>query len=276
MSDAALSTIAQLLYASPHGFNFARVVGEVETQLSRLRSTTLRTHWDCEDIVLFDVNDIRIGLAWSDAPCAGMAGCILISVGPCPGTIHPHTDPAHEALCSRLVERIQLRYPPDAMLWHQTAEPMQPDLVDSLADVLPTFAHLLTPDAPSEPTAPPVAAPLGLARPVRRVATPNPSAVVNDRPDLPRPSEPDLSTLRAALYPKVEVAPPTVQMRLAAHSMNATLIMVWMPLGAAVMTYSLLKGEDIRLSARLMAVTGTLFALSQTPLAQSVAAMAGV
>ena len=64
-------------------------------------------------------------------------------------------------------------------------------------------------------------------------------------------------------------------MRLAAHAMNATLIVVWLPLGAAVMTYSLLKGEDIRLTSRLMVLTGCVGALSQSPLAQQLAAIAG-
>jgi hypothetical protein len=66
------------------------------------------------------------------------------------------------------------------------------------------------------------------------------------------------------------------QIRLASHAMNATLIMVWLPLGAAVMTYGLLKGDDIHLSARLLVATGTIVGLAHSPLGQTVAAMAGV
>ena len=58
--------------------------------------------------------------------------------------------------------------------------------------------------------------------------------------------------------------------------MNATLIVVWAPLGAAVMTYAILRGEDMRLSGRLMAMTGTLLALAQSPIGHSMKAMAGV
>ena len=56
--------------------------------------------------------------------------------------------------------------------------------------------------------------------------------------------------------------------------MNATLILVWAPLGAAVMTYSVLRGENMRLSARMMAVAGTIFALANSPVGQTVAAVA--
>ncbi len=65
-------------------------------------------------------------------------------------------------------------------------------------------------------------------------------------------------------------------MRLAVHAMNATLILVWLPLGAAAMAYSLVKGEDIRVSGRLMAVTGTFLAFAQSPWTPTIAtAVAG-
>ena len=103
----------------------------------------------------------------------------------------------------------------------------------------------------------------------------------NDAPDLPLPKDLELARVRAALYPEPASEPVaeeevvySTQMRLAAHCMNATLILVWAPLGAAVMTYSLLRGENMRLSARTMAVAGTLFALAHSPVGQTVAAVA--
>lgn len=102
----------------------------------------------------------------------------------------------------------------------------------------------------------------------------------NDQPHLPLPKNAELERLREALYPVVEEASEkavySTQIRIAAHCMNATLILVWAPLGAAVMTYSVLKGEDMRLSARLMAVSGTFFAVAHSSVGQSFAAMAGV
>ena len=99
----------------------------------------------------------------------------------------------------------------------------------------------------------------------------------NDQPHLPITKSAELARLRDAIY-RAEDAPDQVvystQMRLAAHCMNATLIVVWAPLGAAVMTYSLLKGENMRLSSRLMAVSGTLFALAHSPVGQTLSAMA--
>ena len=89
----------------------------------------------------------------------------------------------------------------------------------------------------------------------------------------------ELARVRAALY-MTEPTPvrslPSTPMRLAAHAMNATLIVVWPPLGAAVMTYALLRGEDMKLSARLMVLTGLFSSALQSPMGQQMAAMAGI
>ena len=125
-------------------------------------------------------------------------------------------------------------------------------------------------------------------KPARKAARPKAPAmatvfpeVANDLPDLPMPKSAELARLRDALYPEDEAkaqaepeADYSTQMRLAAHALNATLIVVYAPLGAAVMTYSLLKGEDMRLSARMMALAGTFFALAHSPIGATMAAVA--
>ncbi|TKA95160.1 hypothetical protein FAZ78_18330 [Cereibacter changlensis] len=45
-------------------------------------------------------------------------------------------------------------------------------------------------------------------------------------------------------------------MRLAIHTMNTTLILVSLPVGAAMLTYSLLRGEDLRMTSRALVLTG--------------------
>lgn len=66
---------------------------------------------------------------------------------------------------------------------------------------------------------------------------------------------------------------PTIQLRIAAHTFNTTQIMVSLPVGAAMMTYSVLRGEDIRLSARAMAITDTIVGLTQSPLGHQISTM---
>lgn len=87
----------------------------------------------------------------------------------------------------------------------------------------------------------------------------------NDHPDQPQHDDDRLSRVRAALYDPVDgpnpPAGPSVQMRLAVHAMNGTLIAVAAPVGAAVMTYSLLRGEDMRLTARALTLCGALMTM---------------
>ncbi len=94
----------------------------------------------------------------------------------------------------------------------------------------------------------------------------------NDMPDLPSENDQVITRVRAALYPAVdEKFPMSTQLRLAAHSMDATLIIVALPVGAAMLTYSLLRGGNANISGRMMAITCTLVGLSQTGFAGSLA-----
>ncbi|WP_426037316.1 hypothetical protein [Cypionkella sp. TWP1-2-1b2] len=102
--------------------------------------------------------------------------------------------------------------------------------------------------------------------------------IANDRPTLPHPRNLELARLRDALYqadPEELPAPLSTQLRLTVHALNTTLILVWAPLGAAVMTYSLLKGEDMKLSARLMVLTGLFATAIEGAMGQHMAALVG-
>jgi hypothetical protein len=91
-------------------------------------------------------------------------------------------------------------------------------------------------------------------------------APANDMPDLPRPRCEELARVRAALYPEFEAercAGPTLAHRISAVSMDMTLLIVALPVGAAVVTHNVLRGRtDLRLSARMMALTGALLAMT--------------
>lgn len=103
----------------------------------------------------------------------------------------------------------------------------------------------------------------------------SPIAAAND--SLPPDGVEALCRIRAALYTidPAETAhaartasrkDQSIQMRLAVQAMNGTLIVVAAPVGAAVLTYSLFRGEDLRLTGNALAVCGSLMALIQTGL----------
>lgn len=94
-----------------------------------------------------------------------------------------------------------------------------------------------------------------------------------DRPDArvtaaaPVPDA-ELIALRAALSAPADHAPDAPattaerdRLRLAAHVMNTTLTIAYPPVGAVVMTYSFLRGENLRLTARTMVLMGGVMTL---------------
>jgi hypothetical protein len=298
MHNPVPSTIAQVLFEPSTTLNYARIVAEMEAVLTRLKPEGLRTNWDCDDLVFFDLSETRIGLGYTEFQASAIASCLTVSVGP-RHAAQVTMDAGFDVLCSRIVERLQTRYQPLAVVWNQTGEEISADLFDRMTDALPALDEALPPVHRLEDPLWGAAAAKADAAQMRAqaedavlAATPPSPFTVQDRMPLtpvhlrhavPHAANdfspavlrhaPDLSRTRAALCQDDEPGQKmSIQMRLAVHCLNATLIIVWMPLGAAVMTYSLMKGEDLRLSGRIMALTGTALAFALTPFYQSLAA----
>lgn len=276
MANAGHSTIAQLLFPTEQSIDFARTVAELEGVLTRLQPHEVRIAWDCDDFVCFDIPGTRIQLAWSEVDRRGYKACLSVSVGPGEMALGGF----HEGICSRLVDRIQTRFDPVAVLWCQADGAIGSDVIDELQEALPNLsqlpdidslvATLLAQEARLAKRGDPADQMSKSASPLHAVRF-----AANDQPDLPLRHDACLDGVRKALYADAAVEQTyTTQMRLAVHCLNATLILVWAPMGAAMMTYSILRGENMRLSSRVMAVTGTFLALAQTPVGMTVAAMA--
>jgi len=275
----AFSIIAELVFVAKPSINFARLVGDLDAVLARFQGPDRHLTWDCEDVAIFDMPGTRIVLACNDAPQSGVATSLMISVGPTPEPMDQNAKKplhrkgvSHQALCAKLVERVQARLSPDAVFWHETQAPVTADLIDEISSALPQLTHRPDPAHPIYQTVDRDSVEQIYARGFE---------TANDRPDLPLPRNPELARLRMALYPAAP-APATAanqehgstQMRLAAHTMNATLIMVALPVGAAMLTYSLLRGENMRLSTAAMVATGLGVSLLHSPLGQTVLAIA--
>ncbi len=294
------STIAQMLYPTEKALDFPRIVAELETVLTRLRGEALDIDWDCDDIVYFDTDDTRIMLSCAQYGRTGQETCLIVAVGPSDlqYAIGGAPDLSHPGLCSRLVERIRSQNTPEVILWSEVEGPMNSDVADALMDRLapiPAAAQPLPPvdsildavlktDQSKTDTSRLAAEARGRVRP--SAMRPNPMRQNEDgttrpaqRPMAARPAAADETQVRlrrAFGRPKAgEPRRAATPVRVLAHTMNAATILVYPPIGAAVMTYSLLKGEDIRLSARIMSVAVALLGLTQTPFGQTVSAVAG-
>ena len=124
---------------------------------------------------------------------------------------------------------------------------------------------------------PATAAPLlpdGIAEHFDRAAELADDRIANDMPDLPPLQATELDRIRHALYP--EDAPgdtPPLSQRLTIYAVNTTLMLVALPVGAALMTYNILGGEDLKTTARAAALTGAAIGFAQTMLGHYVLSM---
>ena len=274
-SDVQQSVIAELAFIEEPPINFARLVADLDTVLAKLHNKDRQLAWDCEDVAIFDMPGTRIALAYNDSPRASIAATLTLSVGPShlppPATTGEPISARHDALCSKLVERVQARLKPDAVFWHESDALVTVEVIDSLATPTPLAKPRRTASHPIY-TAPDIS---GVYENCE--AGQHRSYVRPHRPP-PRGRDRDLCRLRTALYPNSDQPPVKVnstQMRLAAHTMNATLIMVAMPVGVALVGYSLIKGDNMRLTAQMMVLTGCLTALWHSDLGQNIAALSG-
>lgn len=275
--EVQFSTIAEILFLNAPNLNFARLVSDLDSVLARFADNDRHLTWEYEDIACFDMPGTRIVLATSDTPRPGVTISLTLSVGP--SHLPPRLNAAplrqnppvgHDALCSRLVERVQSRLNPDAVLWHSVQGVVSAEVLDGLCADRRDEPLRLDPDHPIFDTVDDAGVEALYARGFQ------PS---NDRPDLPAPRDPELARLRLALYPPVETPVPHLtspQMRLAAHSMNATLIIVSLPVGAALMTYSVLRGDNMRLTSRALVATGFASSLMHSQIGQQMVAFAGI
>lgn len=100
-----------------------------------------------------------------------------------------------------------------------------------------------------------------------------------DEPSLPVSHDVEFARVRSAfnyVEPEVPSLRLSTPLRLTTHALNASLIMVWAPLGAGVMAYSLVRGESTRFSGRMVVLTGLFAAALNTPFGQYMSTMIGV
>lgn len=262
-NHATISTIAELVFVDTPVLNFARLVSDLDAVLLRLHPQERNVLWDCDEVAIFDVPGTRIALAYTETPREGVAASLLIAVGPSPrpakrrkGAARALSATRHDLLCSRLVDRVQARLDPQAIYWHESTAGVSGELIDALSAVQPKASQSVKPRRPQFV--------------LTKTAT---------NPALALPRDQDLLRLRAALYPEAEKTRPHLasnQMRLAAHAMNATLIMASLPLGAALTTYAVLRGENMRVTTAAMVFTGLAGLMTQSGLGQHLLAFASI
>lgn len=283
------STIAQFVFDRDPALNLGLLVKELDAALERSGAGRRNITWDCDDVAILDLDAVRFTLSYTGEAAIGLPASLMISVGPGPNRQHDPADRGrYEGLCHLIAERLRARFAPRETLWHQVAGPVTTDLVDDLFDRLPDLSNG-TPKPMNRRSAPAeairafpeaeVGMPVSFVEKAMAIkaakaeraraalqtlangAKSNAPAAANDAPDA-RATGPELGRVRAALYPEPDRPTENVRMRLAASTLDVTLMVVYLPMGAAMLTCSLLRGGDVNASARVMALTCTMIGIA--------------
>ena len=259
MQTRPACTVAQLLFARPPRLDFAMLVADLEAAFRNCPEEGRHLHWDHDDLAILDVQGSRIIIGLDATLTGDHRACLTLGVGHGPGEGEPGLARRQDTVSQMIAERIARICPPDAVIWHHSARALTPDLLDALIAELPTTS---TDRMARDLTRREEMARLRQGLDARRVTAP----AANDMPSLPDPQLQELARVRAALLGGPQA--PSPALRLAAHAVNASLVCIALPVGAAMVTWSLLRGENLNASARLMAVIGIAIGARDAAVAQ--------
>lgn len=145
MASYAQSIIGQLLFVDQQGVNLAHLVHETRNLLETMVDTPWLITWDHDDIVTFDMPNMRVLLAWTDRAAPGLSGVLTFSVGPSPVLGRPCDRPEYSDASALLYAEIQRLLSPFDTIWHEMSCTMSAEWIDLLIDALPDMAEDTTP-----------------------------------------------------------------------------------------------------------------------------------
>ena len=137
MSTGLNSLVTQLLYRQAPQLNFAKLVADIRGALMAETTQTVLLTWDCDDIAFLDIDAACIVLGFSENLPGPFLACLTVAAGQSKiagRAVLAKSDQI--ALCQKVADRLNMLFPSDA---HQTQthdEPLSPDLIDRVVDVL--------------------------------------------------------------------------------------------------------------------------------------------
>ncbi len=169
MVAAERTHITHLFYSVTPTLNFAQVAADLQSALPIDPNSKSVLTWDCDDIAILDLGDLRLIVGFLDTLPGPYTACFTIAMGQTPGTSDPEIAPQDSVqIYSTLIAHMERRHPCDHRAEHHLDTELTPDLMDQLGDALLDPARLAlpalttaaavatTPDLPPAPVAGPI------------------------------------------------------------------------------------------------------------------------
>jgi len=258
------TTVGQLFYSTRPSLNFSRLVADLDAALAGCGAGDRKTTLERDGIAVIDAGSSRIAVALSENLDTAGATAITVTVGFGPEEDGDARLARRQSVLARMIaDRLSARSAPAETIWSESQEIATPEFLERSIEDLAVRRRALREDAlqqvhPREwlPTC--FVGSEDIPRLVARVeATLDARRTGWERNGGPS-AEPELPLVDLAGLDEVaaEARPPSSALRLAAHIIDATLMVLLLPVGAAMMVYSLTRGANLTNSARALAVTG--------------------
>jgi hypothetical protein len=264
------TTIGQLIYSNLPKLDFAKLVADLEVALAGCEAGTRHPSFHGDRMAMIDAGASRVTVSLADGLDRRGAAAVIVTVGYAPLLDGDQRLARRRTVLSRLiVERVASRFAPSETVWTESEEEATPEMIGQLIEGLAARReaqeasrserararrslprHFVEPD-----DLPRMMARFDASLAARR--TGRPAAVAAAEGSRAALDITDLALLegakeRANASGRTSSAP----MRLAAHLIDATLMVVALPVGAGMMVYSLSRGANLNTSARALAISG--------------------
>ncbi|TNC73431.1 hypothetical protein [Rubellimicrobium roseum] len=275
----AQTTVGHLVYSGLPPLNLERLAADLSASLSGLDRTEQRMTRLGDDGVLIDLGAARVVVGIERALDSAGGAAVTVAVGYAPEAGEEDRLAKRRGVLARLIaERISSRYAPVETVWNDLDEAATPELVARCTVRLSERRQAALDDKTQRAQA--------------RRSMPRHFVEPADLPRLVARIDSTLAARRsvgaeamavdgAAYLPPLDLSGPagtailvgggvgpversSAPLRLAAHLMDAVLMIVALPVGAAMMTYSLSRGANLTNSARALALCSASIALLES------------
>ena len=266
------TTVGQLFYPARPSLNFSRLVADLDAALAGCGANERTTTLERDDLAVIDAGASRIAVALTENLDTAGAAAITVTVGFGPENQGDSRLARRQAVLARMIaDRLSARSAPAETIWSESQEIATPEFLERSVEGLAEWRRSLREDVvPLAQTReglpgcfvgsddiPRLVARIDATLDARRTGWDG-TARLGTETDLPPVDFLGLDELAA------ETKPPSPALRLAAHLIDATLMVLLLPVGAAMMIYSLTRGANLTTSARALAVTGVALGVGQS------------
>lgn len=224
MSTQFHGSIAALGYRRRPDVGFAAIVDDIDRVLQSTDAHPRKLTWHGDSIAFIDRDGVRIALGWVPGKAPGDMSYLVLAIGPLPELDASLGSVSCIHLADRLVLRIKDDMPFDTVMRGETPEAVDITLLRTIFELLRTDPGL----ADHDPSSPDTDA--DAARTKSR----------DDDFDVIDTHEVNQSSSAIARWMEKR-AVPTAPLRLTIHAVGLSVMLYTPPLGAFMLTYSMLR-----------------------------------